>query len=232
MANRILRDWTDSEKINSISVHAERFFVRLIMKVDDYGCFYADTRLLKANLFPLLLDSIREADITRWMAECQKAGLIVIYEVKSKVYVQILDFKQRLDRAKSKYPMPPAATDSVVIDNEFRPESESEKKPKLETETTAGAEEFLPFDSIEFKNTWDEWKKFRKEKRSSLTPSTIEKQLKMLGGRAEFEAIEIINQSITNGWTGLFELKRDNKKYDTKRNTTITNPTATTFGTL
>jgi hypothetical protein len=106
MPNRLLRDWTDSDKVNQLSVHAERFFTRLIMKVDDYGCFFADCRLLKANLFPLLLDSIREADILRWMADCQKAGLIVLYESNKKEYLQINDFNQRLRQKTLKYPLP------------------------------------------------------------------------------------------------------------------------------
>lgn len=122
----MLRDWTDSDKINTITVHAERFFVRLIMKVDDYGCFYADYRLLKANLFPLLLDTIREADITRWMAECQKAGLIVLYEVNSKRYLRINDFKQRLDKARAKYPLPPDHNDFPELVNDCRAEVEVE----------------------------------------------------------------------------------------------------------
>lgn len=136
MANRILRDWTDSEKINSLSVQAERFFVRLIMKVDDYGCFPSDTRLLKANLFPLLLDTVREADISRWIAECKKAGLIVLYEANGKGYMQINEFRQRLDRAKHKYPLP-SANESVAIVTDFPPETESETKqnPKLESES-------------------------------------------------------------------------------------------------
>lgn len=121
MPNRMLRDWTGSDKINNISVHAERFLIRLIMKVDDYGCFYADSRLLKANLFPLILDNVRDADILRWMAECQKAGLIVVYENSGKRYVMIVDFKQRLDRAKSKYPLP-NGNELPVIVNDIPPE--------------------------------------------------------------------------------------------------------------
>lgn len=135
MPNRVLRDWTGSDRINGLSVHAERFFTRLIMKVDDYGCFFADTRLLKANLYPLLLDTIREADLLRWLTECQKAGLIVLYERESKKYLQILDFRQRLDRARSKFPVP---TDNELreIVTDFPPESESETetKPKHERE--------------------------------------------------------------------------------------------------
>jgi len=37
MPNRILRDWTDSDRVNSLSAEAERLFIRLIMKADDYG---------------------------------------------------------------------------------------------------------------------------------------------------------------------------------------------------
>lgn len=105
-AKRLLKDWRGSDKINSISVHAERFFTRLIMSADDYGCFYADPRLLKANLFPLLIDSIRETDLLRWMAECQKAGLIVIYEIENKKYVLIINFDQRLRQKTVRFPLP------------------------------------------------------------------------------------------------------------------------------
>ena len=38
----MLRDWTQSEKIDELTIESERFFTRLIMKVDDYGCFYRD----------------------------------------------------------------------------------------------------------------------------------------------------------------------------------------------
>lgn len=112
MPNRMLRDWTNSDKINSLSVYAERFFTRLIMKVDDYGRYYADPRLLKAGLFPLKLDGIREADLLRWMAECQKAGLIVVYDCANKRYLQIADFNQRLRQKTQKYP---ASEEGIII---------------------------------------------------------------------------------------------------------------------
>lgn len=128
MPNRMLRDWTQSDKIDQVSCEAERFFVRLIMKVDDYGCFYADTRLLKANLFPLKLDKIREADMLRWMAECQKAGLIVLYEVDQKKYMQIIEFRQRLDKAKAKFPLPLNSNEPLTVVNDFPAELEVEKE--------------------------------------------------------------------------------------------------------
>lgn len=131
MANRVLRDWTNSDKIDLLSFHAEVFFTRLIMKVDDFGCFYSDTRLLKANLFPLKLDKVREADLTRWMAECQKAGLIVLYTHNQKKYLQINDFRQRLDKAKAKFPLPTENqlnNDFPEVGNDFPAETETNPK--------------------------------------------------------------------------------------------------------
>jgi hypothetical protein len=134
MPIRMLRDWTASDKMNEVSVHTERFFTRLIMKVDDHGCFYADARLLKASLFPLILDGIREADILRWTAECEKAGLIVVYEHDSKKYLQIQDFRQRLDKARSKFPLP--------IVNDFQRVEGSRNGFPAETETETETEEY------------------------------------------------------------------------------------------
>lgn len=106
MPNRMLRDWTNSEKVDQLDANGERFFTRLIMIVDDYGRYYADERLLRAAMFPRKIDSIRDADISRWMAACQKAGLIVVYENSGKNYLQIIDFNQRLRQKREKFPAP------------------------------------------------------------------------------------------------------------------------------
>lgn len=140
MPNRILRDWTDSERVNKLNAQEERFFTRLIMKADDYGCYYAHVSLLKANLFPLLLNEVREADISRWMAACQKAGLIVLYEFNSKRFLQIIEFKQRLDKARAKFPLPTSGN-SVSNSTEFPAEAESETDIETESETEEEASE-------------------------------------------------------------------------------------------
>ena len=55
-------------------------------------------------------------------------------------------------------------------------------------------------------SAWDCWLEYKKEKKQKLTKSTIEMQLKFLESNKGAH-IEIIKQSITNGWTGLFALK-------------------------
>ena len=52
---------------------------------------------------------------------------------------------------------------------------------------------------------WDEWVQFRKEKKAKLTATTITKQFELLAGlSSEEEAVQCVQQSIRNGWQGLF----------------------------
>lgn len=102
MPNRVLRDWTDSEKVNEVSNNAECLFVRLMMKADDFGNFSANPKLVKSLCFPL--KDFREADISRWLHELETSGLIALYDADNKNYLHILNFGQRLRTMNSKYP--------------------------------------------------------------------------------------------------------------------------------
>ncbi len=136
MPTRLLRDCTDSEKINLLDGLAERFFYRLIMIADDYGRYYAHPGLLKARMFPFLLEKVREADISRWITECEKAGLIALYEHSGKKYLHILDFRQRLDKAKEKFPGPPSLVNgSMEVVNDFPSEAEREAKQEADVDS-------------------------------------------------------------------------------------------------
>lgn len=55
-----------------------------------------------------------------------------------------------------------------------------------------------------FAETWKLWQDFRKQKRSKLTPITIERQLAKLAKLDEATAIQTLETSIENGWTGIF----------------------------
>lgn len=108
MPNRILREGIlTSERVNNLGPAAELFYRRLMSVVDDYGRFDARPTLLRVSCYPLKIDSIREADISRSLAEAQSAGLIALYEVDGKPYLQMLDFRQQTRAKHSKYPHPP-----------------------------------------------------------------------------------------------------------------------------
>lgn len=110
MPSRLLREGIlDSEAVDQLSPPAEVFYRRLMSVVDDFGRFDGRTSVLRSRLYPLRTDSVREADITRWIAECEKAGLIALYAVAGKPY--LLFHKLGSPRSKeSKYPPPPTGT--------------------------------------------------------------------------------------------------------------------------
>lgn len=180
--NRVLRDWTDSEVMNGISINGEVLFVRLIMKVDDFGCFSANPKLIKAALFPLR--DIREADISRWLDEIHKAGLIVLYGEAGKKYLYIKNFNQRLRAMKRKYPQPgsnPPSDDGHLSD---RNETETNPNPETESETeTNPAEadfadfiaEFNLITGRAFKGGKKERQAFRSRIRDGFTSAQIER---------------------------------------------------------
>lgn len=70
----------------------------------------------------------------------------------------------------------------------------------------------LPFKSPEFELIWKEWLQNRKEARiKNYTPTGLKRLFKWLSetsGGDENVAIQIIDQSLTKGWQGLFELKQ------------------------
>lgn len=132
MANRILRDWTDSEKIDNLSAEAERMFVRIMMKADDFGYFHANEKLLLAALFPLKVGIISPNIISEWLLELEKAELIVTYIANDRKYLKINNFGQRLRKMVSRFPQ--IADNPPTIDRNPPPETETETEDETETE--------------------------------------------------------------------------------------------------
>lgn len=82
MPSRLLREGIlDSRAVNALGFPAEVFYRRLMSVVDDFGRFDGRPEVLRCRLYPLKVDTVREADISRWIAECEKAGLIALYAV-------------------------------------------------------------------------------------------------------------------------------------------------------
>lgn len=107
MPNRIIRAGINSsDRVNQLDSAEEVFYRRLLNEVDDHGCFDARPAILRASLFSLRVDRVREADISRWIAACVKAGLIVLYEAGGKSFLQVLDTRWQI-RSQPKYPLPP-----------------------------------------------------------------------------------------------------------------------------
>lgn len=112
MPDRVVRAGIiTSEAVNALSWPAEVFYRRLMSVVDDYGRYDGRMSLLRASLYPLKLDRIIEPDIGKWIAECREAGLVRIYSVEGKPYIEIIKFGQRV-RSASKWPAGPGSADN------------------------------------------------------------------------------------------------------------------------
>jgi hypothetical protein len=65
--------------------------------------------------------------------------------------------------------------------------------------------------SADFGAAWESYLAYRKSSRlKALAPASVQAQLRNLSEMGHDEAIEAINQSIANGWQGIFPPK--NKK--------------------
>ncbi len=71
--------------------------------------------------------------------------------------------------------------------------------------------DFKIFENSDFSEAWVEWETHRKEMRHTLTNTTRKKQLTFLSQFPVQTAVEMINQSISMGWQGLFELTNGTK---------------------
>lgn len=121
--------------MNSVSWQAEVLWTRLIVTVDDFGRCEANPKLLRAKLFPLRLDVVRESDMPRWLAECEKAGLVRLYQVDGKSYLQMNKWEK--GRAeKSRYPDPAplqAAVRKCLQPSTDAPDSDSDSDNDTDT---------------------------------------------------------------------------------------------------
>ena len=106
MPNRYLRSsYIESEAINAVSLQAEVLWTHLLITVDDFGRYESAPKILRPKLFPLRLDTVSEDNIEQWLRQCHVAGLISLYSVEGKNYLQMNKF-ERGRAEKSKYPPP------------------------------------------------------------------------------------------------------------------------------
>lgn len=129
MPNRILKESiTTSDEIDALTADEERFFYRLLVVCDDFGRMDAREQILRSKCFPLKVETVKVKDITKWIKTLVKHGLIAIYEVEEKPYLQVTTWdKHQQRRAKhSKFP----SIDDGVISNDIMCEQMTSNVPE------------------------------------------------------------------------------------------------------
>ena len=149
----IRKGFNDSDRVSRLdSWFAECFYHRLLLVADDFGFYDARPAYLRAQLFCTKLDKVREADVSRALLECERAGLIRFYEVEGKPYLEILRYGQRCDKTKPKWPVPPDFTEvsgkfreipAIAGDGDVKEKSGKKESERMPAPTPDGFAEWL-----------------------------------------------------------------------------------------
>jgi hypothetical protein len=233
MPQRFLRPGiTTSDAWNAVSFPAQSFYIRLLTLVDDWGRYDGRVPVLHGQCFALRSDIVPQ-ETAALRSELHAAGLIEVYAVEGKEYVQITKWQERARGTNSRYPAPCDGTLSQeVAENVATPQESAAERceplpnpasitpspiPITPISTTPSplhqpaAQMALPFESEAFCKAWESWEQHRREIKKKLTPTAAVKLLDKMRGMGEARAIAAINHSIANGWTGLFEEEQSGK---------------------
>src|SRR4051812_39727061 len=98
----------DSVTLAELTGDEERLFHRLVVKADDYGRFHAHPSLLLGACFPLLIEKISVEQVREWRDRLADVGLIALYSVDGREYLQLVTWEayQRQRGSKPKFPPP------------------------------------------------------------------------------------------------------------------------------
>lgn len=103
-------------------------------------------------------------------------------------------------------PVVEPVADPAPVPDTCRPAKRQRKAPATSAPASALALETIPpeLDTVEFREAWGRWLAYRKEKRATVTPTTAAAQLKRFAKHGLPASLWSIEQSIANGWQGLF----------------------------
>lgn len=221
MPNRILKESIrTSDKINKLSWFEEVLFYRLIVSCDDYGRFDGRIAIIKGTCFPL--NDVTNKQIENALNKLVTVGIVGHYEVAEKPYLQLLAWEkhQTVRAKKSKYPSADCCemiTHENICKQMYADENVSKQvdadvpviqsnpnpNPNTKSESYTG--------DMRLDEALREYIAFRKKIKKPMTDRAIQlavKKVRSMSADVD-EQIAIIEQSILNGWQGLFPLKEE-----------------------
>jgi hypothetical protein len=151
---------------------------------------------------------VSERAIQRYLSRLEEVGLVI------KVINEAAGNQRRVQTIGSYSASSPSRQSDVTLTPSCRDphanlSSKSRKENRKEIDTIP-----LPLPHSEnFAKAWGEWINYRAKTKKKLSAFAQEKQLKLLAGLTEQEAVECINRSISNDWQGLFPEKRNSKPF-------------------
>jgi hypothetical protein len=215
MPQRFLRPGiTTSDPWNACSFPAQSFYVRILTLVDDFGRYDGRIPVLHSHCFALRHDVTRE-DTDKFLTELVEHGLVRLYRVKDKNYIQVLKWNERTRSDKSKYPDPPVRQRKAQDSAGFRSGAQGKDASLVPVlshrpKPSSSALRFPADAGSGFKDLFGRWVEFRKGlgRKPKDWNVLFQEQLDWLSKHPREDWDEIISQSIRNGWQGLFKLSK------------------------
>jgi uncharacterized phage protein (TIGR02220 family) len=156
----------DSDRINRVSSpDAEITYYRILVSVDDFGRCDARPLVIKSMCFPIRLYATADK-CKEWMQDLVNAGLILVYEVDGKPYLQVTKWDNKPRAAASRFPPPPADIYNRAQMSANVPLTVTVTGTKTETNPSSGKPKFNGVETkqiLEFLNT-TAGKRFRPSK--------------------------------------------------------------------
>ena len=185
---------------------------------DDSGRLRGSSRMLASLLYPYDDDAGKRID--GWLSELSRELCIVRYQADGDHYLQVCNWlkHQKIDRPSSSK-IPPCDESSRVIDESSRDLVMGSKDlrtkdqgPRKRRETTDGADAPDVVRLISGLNpvAWSKWLEYRKVIGKPIKPISQEAAARQLAAYGT-EQGAVVDQSIGNGWQGLFDLGRKAK---------------------
>lgn len=217
---KLHRKLTESEIWTSEPFTRGQAWVDLIMLANhDYGFFYLRDHKVEVQRGQVGWSQQKLAERWRWsrtkvrkfLNDLEKEQQLIqqqsfstsiltlinydIYQEKEQLGIQQEDSRKTAEKQQE---------DTNKNDKNKKKEKNEKKESLLQL--------VFPFDSPEFMTRWGQWKEYKKQQhrftyKCEKTEQAALKQLGELAGGQEWVALRIIEQSIANGWQGLFELK-------------------------
>lgn len=216
MPNRIVRPGIlDSDKVNLLSWSAEVFFRRLMSVVDDFGRYDGRISVIRSQLYPLRLDRVSDADVDKWLQESCDAGLVSVYQVSGKRYLEIVNFGQTLRIKKSKFPAPDVPCKQMQADASRRM-SEIEGETKSNIEIEIGVEIEMPKSSFDRDQIFKKVFQYMRKNKSELYPNEdaqLQRQLDDLQKQCDHDVSLAQGLPVTNRQS---EIEKIHKKVTAK----------------
>lgn len=211
--------WTSAQVLECSPI-ARLLFIGLWNFCDDAGRHVDSLKQIKAEIFPA--DEILLDDIRGMIDELEQNGLVKRYVAEGQALLQVTGWhNQRIDKPQpSRYPGPDEDHSENVpgtVQERSRLIGEDRKgKDRTGREGTRAratparsARAPDPPEGLDA-DAWERFERYRREIKKTLKPASIEAAQRKLASFGEDQAA-VVEQSIANGWQGLFPLKDTNR---------------------